>query len=402
MSDIRRSVLPFLTGDTARTATAERALRPVLWWLFAVIWLPFLVYPIRDLLRLHPTAPRLVLTLAGIGLFLVLYLWLMLHKSFADGASARRDVARHLALIALLSTLVLGLTIAYGVDWLWFFIFPGMAAGVNLPTRGALLVVGSLALLELLVGWTTAGWLMAWRLSLPVMGVGLGLIGAARLVATNRELRAAREEIARLAVAEERLRFARDLHDLLGYSLSTITLKNELAQRFVRRDPDRAERELGDAIALARGTLREMREAVGGYRQPTLAIELAGARELLTAAGIDCRCDETAEALPAAVESVLAWAVREGATNVVRHSRALHCSVRVAIHDGVARVDVRDDGRGTGASDAQTGMRGGSGLAGLAERAGRCGGQVVTGTIAGGGFRLTVAIPLTSRVTESP
>jgi two-component system sensor histidine kinase DesK len=223
--------------------------------------------------------------------------------------------------------------------------------------------------------------------------IGIGMIAVNRLVVTVRELRSAREEIARLAVAEERLRFARDLHDLLGHSLSLITLKSELAGRLLPADPQRAATEVHDIEGVARRALREVREAVAGYRRPTLDGELAGARESLEAAGIACRIEDKAGALPSATDAVLAWAVREGATNVVRHSHARRCEIRVTRDGGEVRAEIIDDGRGF--SPGRDGIySSGSGLSGLSERIATSGGDFEAGPLPGGGFRLRVSLPL--------
>ena len=210
------------------------------------------------------------------------------------------------------------------------------------------------------------------------------------LTATVAQLRRAREELARAAVDEERLRFARDLHDLLGHSLSTIVLKSELAGRLVPRATGRAAAEIAEVERTARDALQQVRAAVAGYRRPSLVSELAAARELLAAAGIDARIDSSPTALPPAADGLLGWAVREGVTNVVRHSRARSCTIRLARREGRATAEIVDDGSGSGAA----GSGGGCGLAGLIERATAEGGHVDAGPMADGGFRLVVDVPL--------
>lgn len=207
------------------------------------------------------------------------------------------------------------------------------------------------------------------------------------LWSTVYQLQEARVEIARLAVHEERLRFSRDLHDLVGRSLSLIALKSELANRLLAQDPVRAAAEMRDVEEVARDALREVREAVTGYRQPTLASELAGARAALDAAGVECRIELNTGMLAPDVESVLAWTVREGVTNVIRHSHATRCDIRVTRADGHIAVEIVDDGRG-GAAYA-----GGSGLKGLAERVQARGGSAEAGP-AKPGFRLRVVVPV--------
>ena len=131
------------------------------------------------------------------------------------------------------------------------------------------------------------------------------------------KLKEAQAELARTAVAEERLRISRDLHDLLGHSLSVIALKSELAGRMIETDPQRAAREISELETVARRSLAEVRQAVTGYRQPSLAAELAAARRMLASAGIDCRVDAPGSYdLPPEVDALLAWTVREGSTKI--------------------------------------------------------------------------------------
>nr|MDQ3841501.1 sensor histidine kinase [Actinomycetota bacterium] len=223
--------------------------------------------------------------------------------------------------------------------------------------------------------------------------IGIGMIGVSRLVVTVRELRTAREELARLAVAEERLRFARDLHDLLGHSLSLITLKSELAGRLLPTAPEKAATEVRDIEGVARRALREVREAVAGYRQPTLDGELEDAREMLEAAGITCRIESKVGVLPNATDAVLAWAVREGVTNVIRHSRARSCEIRVTRDGEEVRAEISDDGLGSSA-ERDAPPSNGSGLSGLAERVAASGGDLEAGSPPESGFRLRVSLPL--------
>jgi two-component system sensor histidine kinase DesK len=210
-----------------------------------------------------------------------------------------------------------------------------------------------------------------------------------RITRGNRELREARHELARLAVSEERLRIARDLHDLLGHSLSVIALKSELAAKLVTQDPKRAESELADIQSVSRQALAEVREAVEGYRRVPLEEALDGARAALAAAGIDCKVDDGDIAVAPEVEDVLAWAVREGTTNVVRHSEATRCSIRVRRGPQTAEVEIEDDGLAR-----VNGSKGGSGLIGLAERTEAVHGTLEAGARREGGFRLRVTVPL--------
>ena len=167
---------------------------------------------------------------------------------------------------------------------------------------------------------------------------GLFAYSAGRRADTLRMLRRTRAELARAAVAEERLRIARDLHDLLGHSLSLITLKAELAGRVISADPARAAREIAELETVARQSLSDVREAVAGFRQPDLAGELVAARQLLDAAGIASQISSAGAAdLPQDVDAALAWAVREGTTNVVRHSKATHVAIAVTAGPAIAK-----------------------------------------------------------------
>ncbi len=213
-----------------------------------------------------------------------------------------------------------------------------------------------------------------------------------------RELHTTRRELARLQVEEERLRLSRDLHDLLGQTLSVITLKSELARQLVKEEPDRCVQELSEIERVARQTLREVREAVAGYRQPRLESELEGARQLLEAAGIDYQIEPLSETLPPETSAVLAWTVREGVTNVIRHSRARHCLIRLTQKNGRVWAEVINDG-GKQERVESVFVRPGLGLAGLRERVSALGGRMEAGPLdATGreGFRVQVELPMQS------
>jgi two-component system, NarL family, sensor histidine kinase DesK len=233
-------------------------------------------------------------------------------------------------------------------------------------------------------------------------------------------LKETRAELARAAVAEERLRISRDLHDLLGHSLSLITLKAELAGRVIGTDPERAAREIAELETVARRSLTEVRQAVTSYRQPTLAAELVSSRRMLASAGIDCRVRAPgAYSLPPAVDALLGWTVREGATNIVRHAAAKHAGISIKVTGTEASARLSDDGIGPSANGAVPGVAGdettagpdaarahavapvaGSGLTGLAERAARLGGTLSAGAGLDGGFWLRVSVPLTAPAGE--
>ena len=246
-------------------------------------------------------------------------------------------------------------------------------------------------------------WLQIIPLMLLVRGIGVDMIGAARLSGAIRELQAAREELAHLAVTEERQRLSRDLHDLLGHTLSMITLKSELAGRLVEQEPARAIQEIREVERAARHTLREVREAVAGYRQPRLESELDGARQILSAAGVACQVEHSAGELEPSTDAVLAWTVREGVTNVIRHSRARRCSIRLTHENSTVCAEVMNDGpRRQPLESAKA--RTGSGLSGLNERVNSHRGHMEAGplrTAGNEGFRLRVELPVPGHVEPS-
>lgn len=202
------------------------------------------------------------------------------------------------------------------------------------------------------------------------------------------ELDEARETRARLAVAEERLRFGRDLHDVMGRNLSVIALKSELAVRLARHGRPEAVEQMIEVQRIARESQREVRDVVRGYREADLGVELAGAQGVLSAAGIECEVRGEAAGLPAEVQSALGWVVREATTNVLRHGDAGRCAVSVRVTEGHVVLTVENDGARAGDG------RGGSGLVGLRERLTAVGGELEAGAMDGDRFRLMATVPL--------
>jgi len=222
---------------------------------------------------------------------------------------------------------------------------------------------------------------------------GASLWGSVRLVRVLDELMAAREALAQAAVDRERLRLSRDLHDLLGQSLSAVSLKGDLALALLQRDPAAAQDEVRSLTAVARSALHDIRDVVQDERRPDLARELAGASALLTAAGVQVQVyDERPAGPDSPAAPLLAWVVREAVTNVLRHSDATHCTIALLQSAGTVVLRVVNDGARFGDGDGD-----GSGLRGLRERAGQHGGQVRS-SCAGERFELEVRVPLPDRV----
>ena len=372
-----------------------------LWRLYQHAWLVCLCFPLVALVR-APLAPwHLVLGLMFLLLFAASYTWLMWPHPANRRASVRSGSRCSLFLFVVLALLVLVFTLTYDLSFLWLLIGMSALAGMLLPMRSAFATIMLFTLLPLFltVGMTGSligvdwWWLIA--LMLLVRGLGLDMIGVARMGSAIRELHTARRELARLAVIEERERLARDLHDLLGQTLSMISLKSELARCLVEEDPRRCVQELSEIEQVSRQTLREVREAVAGYRQATLNSELEGARQLLEAAGIQAQIDAPHEHFPPALDAVLAWTVREGVTNLIRHSRAQHCYIHLTHRDGTVGAEILNDGGGR-RPEEKTAQRG-SGLAGLRERVSPLGGYLEAGPLLLQGkehYRLSVELPL--------
>lgn len=378
---------------------------PYLLWLIWVIWLPFAISDIVKLFQSHLPLVRLIATLVAVALFFGVYLWATwrnVQRLISVPSPTEHTVTSQWLPIVVLFTLSLAIIQLYkGVGTP--FIFTSAYIGGRLPTVRAVQAVIVLTLLTIILGsLNNPDWSYFGSGILLIAGVGTVTILIVRSLTTGRELRLAREEIARLAVTAERLRIARDLHDLLGHNLSLITLKSELARRLISVAPERAASEIGDVEQVARTTLQEVREAVGNYRQSSLANELHAAQEILTAAGIVYTCEEDESiqgTLPPVIEAVLSWTVREGVTNVIRHSRARHCTVRVTRDTHDAHVEVIDDGAKTSVLSSSPVVKAPStttsnGLRGLTERIAALGGQCDAQSQESGGFRLAVSVPL--------
>jgi two-component system, NarL family, sensor histidine kinase DesK len=223
------------------------------------------------------------------------------------------------------------------------------------------------------------------------MGSGRGPTGCGRGPRDGRrrlldELEATRTELAELAIGRERLRISRDLHDLLGHSLSAISLKGDLARRLLPSNVHAARAEIEGLTEVARDALRGVRAITRDEHAVSLRTETDGAAALLSAAGIDARIEVDLPDLARPTEEVLAWAVREGITNVLRHSQATACSITAARRDAMVRLEILNDG-------ARPSAGAGTGLAGLAARARALSGSAVGGYTRGGRFRLLVQIP---------
>ncbi|MFF4468248.1 sensor histidine kinase [Streptomyces sp. NPDC001599] len=323
----------------------------------------------------------------GLGLFVFnsLYIYVAF-RSFDK--ELRESPSTRLALAAM-ALVTCGLALAYGGSWLLFFPLLGLAAGAALRGRwlgrwGWSLAVVAGAVAGVKDGWNGLNIAYGTFLSTMVTAAILSLSDAVR------QLRAAREELATRAVAEERLRFSRDLHDLLGHTLSVIVVKSEAARRLAPRDLDAALTQITDIESVGRQALTEVREAVTGYREGSLGTELDRARSALSAADVDPVVRRSGPPLPPQAEALLGWVVREAVTNVVRHSGASRCEIAVAGSADRVRLTVTDNG--TGAALSTQGP--GTGLTGLRERLATAGGSLTAGVEPRGGFSVTAELPV--------
>ena len=381
-------------------------------WFFSAIWLVYLIQPVADLFGHHHGVAWIAGGLAITVAFCVIYLLVLMYSDEQPRLGRYGLVA--IAVLAALACTV------YGKDWTPLWIYVSAATGMVLAAapdgrRAATLGVAGVGACYVFFCWVSHENLTNTLIVLlPVLLIGLAMMGFRMQMTLMHELAQARGTVAKLAANEERLRLARDMHDLTGQSLSVITLKSELAAKRLAKLPSSAERdavltELGDIGRVSRQALHDIREAVSGYRRPTLAIEVITARNALEAAGIglddDAGLTLRSGTFDPDTEAVLAWCLREAVTNVIRHSGARNCRISLAEHGRELTLGVTDDGRGLAEPDLAAPARQdqptkGSGLRGMSERLSAVGGRLSLGPADPGcasrGFRLTAAVPVSA------
>jgi two-component system sensor histidine kinase DesK len=318
-------------------------------------------------------------------------------------------------LLLALAGLSIGSTLGWSPAWASLFVLLAVGAGIVVLDRtgpALSVAIASVAVtVNLLAGAAADEALLN---GLTVLLTGLGTYAIHQLFATVAELRCTRRELAKLAVTEERDRFARDLHDLLGHTLSVIVVKAEAVRRLAPLDSAAAASHAADIETIGREALTDIRRAAGGYRGAGLDRELTRARAAFEAAGVTLSLEPhptPGGPLPEDVDVLLGWVLREGATNVVRHTRATHCTIAVRRTDRTVRLTIQDDGRARDDGTGDDGIRdnrangtsaagnreirddAGSGLAGLAERVTAAGGTVSAGPV-DRGFRIAVEVPV--------
>lgn len=378
-----------VTGPEIPAQSAARERNGRLGWFFAGMWLIYLIYPIMAAWQLDPV-PRFF-GLASIALFAASYLaaFVAFRTKYAWPRPDHRLVT---AVICGLTLIMVAAMIPLGSGAFAFSVYIAVLGAFTLPTRGAWLVALAMVAAILLLPLVIPGWEKQEAVAFQLVVATVAAWGIGQIILRNQQLAAAREQLAVAAVAEERLRVGRDVHDILGHSLTVITVKTELARRLIDVDVERAKIELEDIERLSRDALAGVRTTVGGLREITLAGELANARSALSAAGITPVLADDVDDLPRPRSEIFAWVLREAVTNVVRHSGARRCEVRVG-HNG---IEIVDDGRGYDVASTA-----GSGIDGLRERVTSAGGSLRVGTNGGSGFRLSAEFGDVADVGES-
>jgi two-component system sensor histidine kinase DesK len=339
------------------------------------IWLAYLIFFLWEPFTSHYTRQQWAWT--GVGLVLFLFLYFTFFRSYKPWS-----------LLCIAGIGLLGVLYApFNSGAANFFIYSASMVPFAVETElSAALVIAAVVAVAGLEGWLLH---LSHGFTFPAMFlstfIGGGNIFFAQRTRHIEKLRRAHDEIEHLAKIAERERIARDLHDVLGHTLSLITLKSELAGKLIERDAAQAKKEIHDVEQTARQALADVRQAIGGYRSKGLVEEIKQARSTLETAGVKADVRSMPVTLSATHESVLALVLREAITNVVRHAQARHCLVQLERVNGHCRLEIQDDGRGGSSAE-------GNGLRGMRERVEALGGIVERDTRRG--TRLTIALPV--------
>lgn len=347
-----------------------------------VVWTPVLLLgPVFDI---HGSALDVVIQMAMIVIIAVSAVVAAL-----TGGPPWRSATPYLALSTLVAATFAGATHGSS-QWLPTWVLLANTLAAVLPRRWLVLAVPLTTLASMWAAWDVEphDWTRVWAEGFVVLLAGFANAAFTALLDTVAELRRTRQELARAAVTEERERFSRDLHDLLGHTLSVMVVKAEAVRRLAARDPEAAAAHAADIELIGRRALVDVRQAVDAMRVPTLDEELDGAQRALDSAGISTAVDRRGVAPSGRADEVLAWVVREGTTNVLRHSGASSCRIEMTGQDGRIELVIRDDGIG---APHTPGQRPG-GLDGLRDRLGSLGGELSWQPVSEG-FRLIATIP---------
>jgi two-component system, NarL family, sensor histidine kinase DesK len=343
------------------------------WWM-PLMWLPFMFWFFAGPYWKHAGLGVWILNTAVGLLFIYLYL-----QAFARGGRVR-------VICTLVMLVIATAAIPHNTGAAGLLIYCA-AAGSFFTSRVRVLAFAAAELVVLIVYANRLHFDVGFWASMALLIVLVGAINhfSALSHCQTEKLRLANDEIEHLAKVAERERIARDLHDVLGHTLSLITLKSELARKLVDRDPERAKLEMQDVENTSRAALADVREAIRGYRGDGFFAELSRARAALETAGVTLQCSTVPLELSPAQESVLALVLREAVTNVVRHAEAQRCEVRLLKKDSLCRLEIADDGCGCNAPE-------GNGLRGMRERLQSIGGSLER--LTGQGTRLVIQLPL--------
>ncbi len=340
---------------------------PYGWLVYLLI---FLLYPFEG----HASALEWTLTIAAVAVFLPLYFW----GYWLCGQRVLIPIAG----MTLIGCVYAPWNAGASVFFVYAACFVGEIGDPGLGVRYLGALIGIIVVESWALNLHPWFWGPALIISALMGGVDIHFAQRRRM---NRKLSMAQEEIEHLAKVAERERIARDLHDLLGHTLSIIILKSELASKIAEKDTARAIAEIRDVERISRDALAEVRQAVKGYRSTGLQSELRHAEETLRTAGIRVECSADAVPLSTAQETALVLALREAVTNVVRHAAATSCDVSVRRGDTFCELSIADDGRGGGASE-------GSGLSGMRHRIESLGGTLERDSAHG--TRLVIRVPI--------
>ncbi len=338
------------------------------------VWLVFLPFYAFPWIFEPPNSSTLLASATGLAVFLALYVIAGRAKSGSPW-------------IVLAITVIAVLLAPFQANWAVIPVYAAALAADTRPARRAMMLIGLVCLVIVVTGLAFSHHAIWWGPAVLLAAmVGVSNVSAAALRDKNTELQLAHDEVRTLSRIAERERIGRDLHDLLGRTLTLIAVKADLAERLAAQDAKASVEEIREIGTAAREGLREVRDALAGVRQQGLAHEVAAARAMLESAGIACQIEGHMALVPADRGAVLAMALREAVTNVVRHSEASHCTIVLSRNGGDACLQVADNGRGGAVCE-------GMGLAGMQARLKAAGGALQL-LSADSGTRLVARIPV--------
>ncbi len=360
------------------------------WWILAGVHAVVLLFPLLMAVGAFGLDPASHSFLAALAWLVSVALLLPTSLAVAQGRRPSYPLARVLAL----TILTFGLLGTFGVEWETAAWMPAIAALLCLPAlMGVPVAVTALVGLVTYdaLSWPsppstyTLVWSIAYMLTVSVLAVA-GVWASARLLSIVVDLEAARDTLAAHAARSERRRLSRDLHDVLGQSLTAISLKGDLARRLIGADRPAAGREIDELEAVAYSLAAEIEAVARNERDVAFATEADAAVDLLRLAGVDVAVDLQLESIPPDASAVLGWAIREGATNILRHADARRCTIHADRQDGLIRLELVNDGAGSRRRD-------GTGLRNLADRLAELDGSAAGTPMGGGRFRLRIEVP---------